>query len=127
LSRELILRNFHKQQLDIESSTGSDLNKIIGLGQKKNPKTDKLEKVTDLYPSHLKEVLAVFEYYPVFENFGITFKDAMMLPINEWVAIRKSVEKIGLKDRYKPKEVSEESQMLLKIIEQLIGGKGEGG
>lgn len=69
----------------------------------------------------------MFEYYPVFENFGITVQDAMLLPINEWVSIRKASERLGLKERYKPKELSEESQMLLKIIEQLIGAKGEGG
>ena len=98
LTRELILRTFHSQQLNLESLSGSDLNKIIGVGQKKNPRTDKLERVTDLYPSHLKEVMAMLEYYPIFENFGITVKDAMELPINERVAIRKSAEKIGLKD-----------------------------
>lgn len=122
----MVLRNFNKNQLNLEVLNGSDMNKIIGIGYRKNPKTDRLEKITDHYPSQLREVMMMFEYYPIFDYFGLTLTDALNLPMDQWQGVRKAAERMGPRPP-KQEGPSEESQMLLQIIQQLITGKGEGG
>jgi len=121
LEREFILRRFNKDYLKMEISGGSDVMRIIGVGNRTDTKTGKTEKVTTCYPSHYREVLAMFEHYPITEYYGINIKEAMLLPIDQWYGLRKEIERIGFKP---PKEDNE--KLLLQILQKIIGS-GEGG
>lgn len=105
----------------MEISSGSDVMRIIGVGNRTDTKSGKTDKVTTYYPSHYREVLAMFEYYPITEYYGISIKEAMLLQVDQWYSLRKEIERIGPK---MPKEDNE--KLLLQVLQKIIGS-GEGG
>lgn len=109
----------------MEVSTGSDLNKIVGVGTRSDS-SGKTDKVTRFYPSHHREILMMFEYYPIKDYFGINVKDAMTLPIDEWYAIRKAIERIGPKQPDDSKETVPLLVEIVKLLQSQLINRGEG-
>lgn len=121
LERQLTLRSFNREMLNMETNVGSTLNRVIGMGVKVNPETGKEELVTQLYPSYFDDVVRVFELYPVTDYFGLTVTTAMELPVNQWYKIRKTV--LGMPQR----KFHDTETELLKIIKQFMDIRTEGG
>lgn len=104
----------------MELTTGSEFKKLVAVGERINPETGAMEKVTNFYPSYHYSVIKTFELYPVHQRFGITVKSAMELPVHEWYAIRKLVESM-------PPERNETEDMLIKLVQSLTTAREGGG
>jgi len=118
LEREYILRRFNKDYLHMEMSNGSQISRIIGMGEKVDRETGKTEKLGDIYPSYFRNVVRTFEIYPIYKHFGITIDDAMAMEFDRWVMIRKAAEKL-------PEEKNHDVEgQLLQIIKELSGFRG---
>jgi hypothetical protein len=118
LERQLVLRRFNKDHLKMEISSGSDLNKIIGIGTRLNPDTGRHEPVTTFYDSYINQVVWDFSQYPIYKQFGITVKDAMELPVDYWNRIRRSAIALAV-------NAPEDTETtLLKILKEVLSKRG---
>ena len=79
----------------MEVSFGTPFNRIVGMGERLDRDTGKSEKVVSFYPTYFRNVVRAFEQYPVHKHFGLTVKDAMALPFDEWHQIRKAAERLA--------------------------------
>lgn len=96
----------------METSTGSTINRIIGMGERVDPETGKTDSFVNFYPSWYRHVVKSFEVYPIYKHFGLTVSDAMALPVDEWIYIRKCAEKM-LENQPPDTET-----MLLKVLKE---------
>jgi hypothetical protein len=102
----------------MEISSGSDLNKIIGIGTRLNPDTGRHEPVTTFYDSYINQVVWDFSQYPIYKQFGITVKDAMELPVDYWNRIRRSAIALAV-------NAPEDTETtLLKILKEVLSKRG---
>ena len=98
----------------MEDARGSILNQIIGMGYRTDPKTNEIDIYTASHPSYSNNVIQAFELYPIFKHFGLTYTDAMNLPVNEWLRIRKAAK--ALKENQPPDSESQMFQLLKELI-----------
>lgn len=78
----------------METRSGSDLSKIVGMGTRRDSETEKMTPISDHYPSYFKRVCEIFEAYPVHKFFGIKVTDAMALPVDQWYQLRDMIVKM---------------------------------
>lgn len=122
LERQLILRRFNKDHLKMEDSTGSQLNRIIGMGLRTDPDSGTTDVYTKMYPSYFRNLLQAFEVLPIASQFGLTPETAMALPVDRWYQIRKMA--LRIRETKAPEENKTETA-LLEIVKQLtIGNTG---
>ena len=114
LERQFILRRFNKDHLKMEESSGSMINRIIGVGVRTDEQTGKIEPVSYFYPSYFRNVIQAFEHYPITKYFGLTPESAMNLPVDRWHQIRKSAEL--LKENQQPDNETQMLQLLKELI-----------
>lgn len=105
----------------METSSGSLLNRVIGVGTKIDKDTNKEVLVTELYPSYFNEVVKTFELFPVAKYFGLTPMDVMNMPVDQWYKIRKTAFTLP-----ENKNTDVESE-LLKIMKAMVNLKQEVG
>lgn len=114
LERELLLKRFNKVHLKMEEISGSPINQIIGMGMRTDLASGKVESVSHFYPSYFRNVVSAFEMYPVSKYFGLTIKDAMNLPVDQWYQIRQSARELA------EKELPDSNILLVDLIKELI-------
>lgn len=121
LQREYALRRFNKDALGMETAFGSPTQKVIGVGKRIDKRNGELTDVTKLHASFYSHVLTAFEYYPIFEHFGITPEDAMDMPVNRWYAIRKASAKLA-EDKAQQPDTNLLLIEYLKALTKALGG-----
>lgn len=99
---------------------GTDINRIIGLGEKINPKTGRSEVITHTYPSYFRNVCMAFEETPIAKHFGLSIKEAMALPVDQWYQIRHQGEILGEKDKRNP----DMETALFSLLKDMITKRG---
>jgi hypothetical protein len=122
LERQLIIRQFNIRQLGMEdTSSGSDMEKIIGVGKRIYRPTGELIPVVDFFYSHFRRIVRTFEHTPVAKHFNLSIADALALPINQWHDIEREAKLLA--SRGEKSEISE----LIDALKQFIGGFGTPG
>lgn len=98
----------------MEVKEGSDLNRIIGIGYLVNDDGSR-EIYTKSYLDYHRLVVDAFSLFPIHKHFGLTIKDAMSLPVNEWYAVRDAA--IQLKEKDDKSSESESMQLLREMLQ----------
>lgn len=96
----------------MEEPTGSPINRIIGMGVKTDKATGRTESISLSDPSYIRHVIMAFEHYPITKYFGLTIKDAMNLPVDQWHQIRRSAAVLA--------EKPDTETRLLEVIKELV-------
>jgi hypothetical protein len=119
LQRTLVLRSFNKSALAMQEQTGSSLERNIGIGKRVDKSNGELVSVYDEYPSFYKKVISAFENLPIAKHFGINYKDAMALPVDEWNYIHKTAIEIAKNDKTSVERLIPEIHKLLEMSVKL--------
>lgn len=98
----------------MEELSGSPINQIIGMGMRTDFASGKVEPVTHFYPNYFRSVVSAFEVYPISKYFGLTIKDAMALPVDQWYQIRQSARDLA------EKEPPDSNVLMVDLIKELI-------
>lgn len=108
--------------MGMEISSGTAINKLVGMGQRLNPETGEKELVTNFYPKYFEKVALTFRTFPVTKTFGITVEDAMRMSVDRWDHIRKIAETLP-QNKFEDNE-AEVIRELIKLVRDVIAGKG---
>lgn len=122
LEREFFLRKFNREQLRMETSTGTPFKQMVAVGERFDKGSGKTERVTRFYPSYFNEVALCFKEFPIAEHFGLTVQTAMELPVNEWYEIRRLAEKLP-KEKPPDPEIVALKQLVTELILMRVGGE----
>lgn len=106
----------------MESASGSDIQRIIGLGKRLDKKTGQSDYVTESYFSFYNHVVSAFEHYPIAQHFGLTVDDAMMMPVDRWYRIRKAGARLAEQQSTKP----DLETLFMQLIKELTIARGGG-
>ena len=104
----------------METPVGSNLSKLIGVGNRVDPDTGVTKPFTKMWHSYFQNVLETFERFPVNRVFGLTPETAMQLPVDRWYAIDKMVKSLPEND-HTPKDNSSD---LIKLLRDLLVNRG---
>jgi hypothetical protein len=103
----------------MQEQTGSSLERNIGIGKRVDKSNGELVSVYDEYPSFYKKVISAFENLPIAKHFGINYKDAMALPVDEWNYINKTAIEIAKNDKTSVERLIPEIHKLLEMSVKL--------
>jgi hypothetical protein len=102
----------------METTSGSDLNKIIGIGTRIDRESGDSLPVTNFYDSMENNVVWDFSQYNVAKYFGININDAMNLPLDRWYKIRNMAKMLSAN---KPDDIE---TMMFKLFKDLLSKRG---
>lgn len=117
LEREILLRIFNRNMLGMGNSSGSRINRLIGVRTKVDPESGVTDDITNFYPSYERNVIHAFETYPVAQTFGLSIVDAMALPADQWYRIRKSAERVAAS---RPPEGDNQVSQLVNLVRDVV-------